>query len=47
MARGNGKPDPTELDTEHELPPGDDDAARTAFLPERSHRFFEEQSSTN
>lgn len=26
MARGNGKPDPTELDTEHELPPGDDDA---------------------
>jgi molecular chaperone GrpE len=25
MARGNGKPDPTELDTEHELPPADDD----------------------
>jgi molecular chaperone GrpE len=26
MARGNGKPDPTELDTEHELPPAEDDA---------------------
>jgi molecular chaperone GrpE len=25
MARGNGKPDPTELDTEHELPPADDE----------------------
>src|SRR5437667_12797818 len=25
MARGNGKPDPTELDAEHELPPADDD----------------------
>jgi molecular chaperone GrpE len=26
MVRGNGKPDPTELDTEHELPPAEDDA---------------------
>lgn len=26
MARGNGKPDPTGLDTEHELPAAEDDA---------------------
>ena len=47
MARGNGKPDPAELDAEHELPPAEDtrmedtrleEEARSASVPPQAVR---------